>query len=427
MDVNKEATAEEQIASVNVVSSSELTEQAKEGRDLVKLQQEIQDSVDRVEAIKNVLGETTPKDVTTVFGNIVDRQLERVGIRTFGKVGDEEVTGLESLGFGLTPKRYLELRIDACESFLSTWRSWGKKTIQNFFSTVSDQLIMMREGHQSLADRAQKVLDKAKAKDTVFVVGDLDIGRYRSNLDLNGRIPTDLPTQIDRLTSTTRAVTMNFYRANQANANELLSYFGGFLGKNEAEAMERLLMFPQAISKYQFKEAMFSIRELSDAQVVTRGSVELIGNVRFLNTVLLNRSPVSDLAELRKWVDGYCKMERIYLSKVESDKHSDGKMKAFDRKTIESVVKSVQSILRDSEQLYKEGDKYLITGVDYMDMIGQLKDTTWDNALREDVLSLFSDVTINRNNEQIQLRSSVIGYLTIVLNAILSVCEMSME
>ncbi|UPT53858.1 hypothetical protein [Vibrio phage phiKT1019] len=413
-----------ELAALSVVSSSELTEQAKEGRDLVKLQDEITNSIDRVQAVKTVLGETEPKDVTQLFGNLMDRQLARVGVRSFGDA--DEVAGVESLGLGLTPKRYLETRIAACESFLTEFMDWSRTITKRFYNEVLEQLVLMKDGHETLSKRAKLLQTMMKDSNTSFVTGEITLGGANRVLLLNNKVPEDLQTQITRFVATTRAITSNFYRANQANTNEMISYFGGFAGLDEAAAIDRLLRLPRALSKYQFKEAMFNIREQSNDIYQTRGSVKLLGDRQYINTFLVDRSERKDLDGVKNWIELYRKHERIKLE-IEHRQNGEITLKAFDAQQIDKAIRSVFSTLQDVEGLFKEGDRYLIDGAEYKKMLAMLSDVDWSNNTKAQVGDAFIALILARNNEQVIMRSDVVKYTTLVMNAILNVCESSME
>ncbi|QCW23247.1 virion structural protein [Vibrio phage USC-1] len=413
-----------ELAALSVVSSTELAEQAKEGRDLVKLQEDINNSIDRVEAVKTVLGQTEPKDVTQLFGNIVDRQLERVGIRSFGD--SEEVAGVESLGHQLTPKRYLETRIAACESFLTEFMDWSRSIAKRFYDEVLEQLVLMKDGHDTLTKRAKLLQGKLNDKNTQLLKEELTMSGTNRVLLLNNKVPEDIHAQILRFVATTRAITSNFYRVNQANTNEIISYFGGFSGLNEEQAIERLLKLPRALSKYQFKEAMFNIREQSNDIYQTRASVTLLGDRRYINTFLVKRDECRDLTQLKEWVELYRKNERIKLEMIERPS-SDVILPSFDKDQIDRAIRNVHSTLRDVEGLFKEGDRYLVDGAEYKKMLAMLSDVTWSESTKTAVGDAYIALVLARNNEQVRMRSDVVKYTTLVMNAILNVCEASME
>lgn len=419
-----EDNLDHEMAAVSLASSDALMEQAKEGRDLVKLQTEIHDSIDRVEAVKKALGEVQPKDVTQLFGTIVDRQLDRVGIRSFGD--ENEVAGLESLGLGLTPARYLETRIDACESFISDFADWSKRVTKRFFSDILEQLASLREDHDSLSSNAKILQDRAKDDNTLFGRNEFTLGPGSRVLLMNGKLPSDLVAQLTRFVATTRAITTNFYRINQANTNEIISYFGGFAGASQEEAQERLLMLPGSLSRYQFKEAMFAIREESNDVYETRGSVELLGDRRYVNSFLKDRSKRDNYEALQQWLELYRKHERIQLKK---GKFQDGDitMKGLSRAETEKALKCVFSTLADVEALFKQGDRYLIDGQEYKKMLAMLNNSEWDEPLKVEIGNAFTTLILTRNNEQVQVRADMVKYTTLVMSAMLLVCESSME
>lgn len=417
-DVNNE------LAALSVVSSSELTEQAREGRDLVKLQDEITNAIDRVEAVKTVLGETEPKDVTQLFGNIMDRQLERVGVRSFGD--KDEVAGVESLGLGLTPKRYLETRIAACESFLTEFMDWSRNITKRFYNEVLEQLVLMKDGHDTLTKRAKLLQALMNDRNTVFKEGEITLGGANRVLLLNNKVPEDLQNQITRFVATTRAITSNFYRANQANTNEMISYFGGFAGLDEEAAIKRLLMLPGTLSKYQFKEAMFNIREQSNDIYQTRGSVKLLGDRQYINTFLVDRKERIDLEGVKSWIELYRKHETIKLE-VQTRQDGEVTLPAFDQAQTDKAIRSVFSTLKDVEGLFKEGDRYLVDGNEYKKMLAMLSDVSWSESVKASIGDAFIALILARNNEQVRMRSDVVKYTTLVMNAILNVCEQSME
>ncbi|QGZ14407.1 hypothetical protein [Photobacterium phage PDCC-1] len=417
-DVNNE------LAALSVVSSSELAEQAREGRDLVKLQDEITNAIDRVEAVKTVLGETEPKDVTQLFGNVIDRQLERVGVRSFGD--KDEVAGVESLGLGLTPSRYLETRIAACESFLTEFMDWSRNITKRFYNEVLEQLVLMKDGHDTLTKRAKLLQTLMNDNKTVFKEGDITLGGANRVLLLNNKVPEDLQNQITRFVATTRAITSNFYRANQANTNEMISYFGGFAGLDEEAAIKRLLKLPGALSKYQFKEAMFNIREQSNDVYQTRGSVKLLGDRQYINTFLVDRKVRIDLEGVKSWIELYRKHESVKLE-IQTRQDGDVTLPAFDQAQTDKAIRSVFSTLKDVEGLFKEGDRYLVDGNEYKKMLAMLSDVTWSESVKASVGDAFIALILTRNNEQVRMRSDVVKYTTLVMNAILNVCEQSME
>lgn len=417
-----ETSLNEEMASINVVTSPELAEQATEGRDLVRLQEDIQQSMDRVAAVKEVLTNTEPKDVTLLFGNIIDRQLERVGVRSF-----QEVDGLESLGRGMTPRQYLDSRIAGCESFLTEFADWTKNITKSFLSDIVERLASIRQDHDSLVKKSNALIEICKNQDTVFPKEHLKLGMANRVLLINGKMPTDLVAQITRFAATTRAITTNFYRMNQANTNEIISYFGGFVGKSEEEARQRLLMMPKALSKYQFKEAMFPVKEETDNVHSTRASVELMGDRRYFNSVLVHREALNGLNELSDWLELYRKYEVIELRKGERVEEEQLELTGLDRSSVEKSLKLISGTLRDMETLFKEGDRYLVNGDEYRKLLAVVKDGEWDGDLKADIINSFTSLIMTRNSEQVKMRSDVVRYSTLVLMAVMNVCDASME
>lgn len=417
-----ETNVSDELASINVVTSTELAEQANEGRDLVRLQEDIQQSMDRVAAVKDVLSNTEPKDVTVLFGNVIDRQLERVGVRSF-----KEVDGLENLGRAMTPRQYLDSRIAGCESFLSEFADWSKNVTRSFLSDIVERLASLREDHDSLAKKAEALTVIVKNPNTVFPQDHLELGMANRVLLINGQMPTDLVAQVNRFTATTRAITTNFYRLNQANCNEIISYFGGFIGKSEEEARSRLLHLPKALSKYQFKEAMFPVKEETDQVHTTRASVELMGDRRYFNSVLVNREPFQDVSGLSDWLELYRKYETIELRKGSRPEQEDLKLTGLDRQSVEKALRMISSTLRDVETLFKEGDRYLVNGDEYRKMLAVVKDGEWDAELKADIINAFTSLIMTRNSEQVKMRSDVVRYSTLVMMAVMNVCDASME
>ncbi|UVD32087.1 hypothetical protein [Vibrio phage phiKT1028] len=420
-----ETNVNDELASINVVTSPELAEQANEGRDLVRLQEDIQQSIDRVAAVKEVLGEAQPKDVNQLFGNIVDRQLERVGVRSFGD--DPSVSGLENLGYGMTPQQYLDSRLAGCESFLSEFADWSKNVTRSFFSDIIERLASLREDHDSLAKKADALTVIVNDRETVFPKDLLSLGAANRVLLMNGSIPADLVAQVNRFTATTRAITTNFYRLNQANSNEIISFFGGFVGLSEDDARNRLLMAPKALSKYQFKEAMFQVKEESNNVYQTRGSVELLGGRRYYNSFLLNRDPLPDFNSLSEWLEIYRKHECVELRKGDHANEGELQVKGLDREAVSKALKMIKGTLRDVETLFKEGDRYLVNGDEYRKLLAVVKDGEWGDEVKAEIINSFTSLIMTRNSEQVKMRSDVVRYSTLVMMAVMNVCDASME
>lgn len=413
---------EMELATLNIANSKELMDQAKNADGQVKLQEKISESVNKLGAIKEVLEQTSPDQVTETFGNIFDRQLAKIGVTDFG-----QVDGLESLGYTLSPKDYLSSRIAGIEGFLDRLNDWGKRTINDFFDAVTDKMVIVKEGNRSLERRVNKVIAETGRVNPKVGAKTIQVGRYARLLSKDGKIPVNLNEELLRVSRTVTAITTNYYRTNQANTNELISFFGKFNGLSEPDSVKRLLTLPSAVSRYEFREAMQPIPALSDNVKQTKGSVTMLGGRRFFNSFLINRQTAGDLSKLQDWITDYKANEQVRLGVVENSYDEEAVFASLGQKDILAITKTLRSILAEMQKLYDTGDTYLVGKKEYMDMIVQIKDNDWCRAFGEEVLNTFTELVLSRNNEQIQLRTDVTGYLTLLMNAVLSICELSLE
>lgn len=413
----------ESMAAISVVKSTEVVESANNDSDLLKMQDKLSDAMHDALNVKAVMGSLEPKDVTLDTAGLIDQNIRNLGIKSV------EVAGLEELGYGLKPDKYLSMRISGCEGFLSDSLRAGKTIFANITANVSDRYVALRESFQSLEARSKVLGDEIRDFPKVKT-GDISVpySHWRL-LTINGRWYPNVAFELRRASAALSGITKNFYRHNQESVNEVISLFSSLSSLSQEAAIERLLGLPGAISRARFSDATFPDREKTDKETRVSKSVIIYGNGMFEHSTLINRDPLANFEELNAWLRNYETNEYVKFERTKAPT-LEGKLQpvpAYKLDQIKDVAKLIPKVLNDNEQSFKEGDIYSLRFGEYQDVMNSIDAADWDNDFKNRVHSIFNKLVVKLSSEQLSIRVSVSNYLTLVLNAVISTCESSLD
>lgn len=418
-----------QMAAINVVSSTELVEKVSDSHDLARLQNKLNESRNRAETVRSLLVNTQPHELTVEAANYIDNQLSSIGAL---QVDGNTVQGVESLGYTLMPRQYLETRLAGCEGFLS---SWGAKTsfiAKQIAASFKDAWILLRESNDSLMSRLD-TLDKDVQQAGNFAEGtsEILIGFRLYNLfQINHEVKEDWVNQLTKVSKTINGLSSNYYVMSKNNLNTTLSYFGGFPKLDEAKATERYLMLPASIPSVRFKECTIADRTWPQKGVAAFRSVEMMGGRFFMDTRTLDRDLSPKIPEdVNQYLTGYLENDRTFFNNKPEKEYNDLKetVKTLGSDQIKQIVKLTRTILKEWEKVYIDGEKHKLVDKDYEGIMKELLDAEWNDDLRYYVFNAFNSLVTKNQQELIELRAKVNTYLVFLINGIIELCYTSIE
>lgn len=418
-----------QLASINIVTSSELVEKMGSTHDLARLQQSLNDSRNRVENVRSLLVNTQPHELTLEAADFIDGQLSAVGAL---QVDGTTIQGVESLGLTLMPKQYLATRIQGCESFLS---GWGAKTAfiaKQVATAFKDAWVLLRESNDSLQARLDELeKDVQAAGDFPAGTSEILLGFRLYNLfQVNHEVKQDWTTQLNKVSKTINGLSSNYYVASKTHLNSTMSYFGGFTNLDEEKAKERLLMLPASIPSVRFKECTIPVRDFQTKGVGAFRSVEMMGGRFFMDTRILDRNLKPQTPEdVHSYVQTYLENDRTFLNPKPEKEFNDLKetVKTLGSDEIKSLVKVARTILKDWEKVYIDGEKHKLVDRDYEGTMKELLDADWEDDVRYYVTNSFNSIVNKNQQELIELRARVNAYLVFLINGLVELCYSSIE
>ncbi|EBV8434216.1 hypothetical protein AVA65_08195 [Salmonella enterica subsp. enterica serovar Minnesota] len=418
-----------QLAAINVVASTELVEKVGSTYELGRLQSQLNDSRNRVESVKSLLVNTQPHELTVEAANFIDNQLNAVGAL---QVDGTTVQGVESLGYTLMPKQYIESRLQGCEGFLSGWGAKSAFIAKQIAAAFKDAWILLRESNDSLLSRLDE-LEKDVLAAGEFPAGTSDIllGFRLFNLfQINHEVKEDWIAQLTKVSKTINGLSSNYYVSSKNHLNTTMSYFGGFTSLDEQKAAERYLMLPVSIPSVRFKECTIQDRTWPQKGIAAFRSVELMGGRFFLDTRTINRNLEPKIPEeVNEYLHQYLENDRTFFNGKPDKEYNDVKetVKTLGSDQIKQIVKLARTTLKDWEKVYVDGEKHKLVDRDYEGIMKELFDADWNDDLRHYVTNAFNSVVTKNQQELIEVRAKVNNYLVFLINGITELCYTSIQ
>lgn len=432
-EYREEVAAE--MAALSVVKSEELVALTNDATALSRLQDDLNESKDRVQTVKEILVTTPDHELTTALATTLDRQLERsvVEIPPTNDLG--EVEGVESLGVTLMPSRYRSSRISGCENFLSDFFKASREVTTRIGSNFKDSYILFTESQDSL----EKALNALEAK--------IDAApNYDENLDrillgsrlfnlfkINGQVDENWVANISKLTRTISGLTNNYYLNNKNTLNTALSYFGGFQNISEngdSVAMERLSMLPTSIPSERFKECTYPNKTVVINNGNAKQSVELMGGAYFVD--VRNSKPkhkLEDVSEVESYLSQYTDVDGTYFEKSAENifPKFGNEIKSFSKPQTKLIIKHLRELLKEWRKIFDNSERYKLVESDYVEISKGIYESDLSDKMKETVHHAFATVVRKNQMELLQIRSSVNAYLVLLVKGLIELSETSLK
>lgn len=415
------------LAEISIAAAWTLIDELKKQDEMMSLFNHIEESKTRAEGVKSLL-ETTPTfAVTKTFGTVMDKQLKNIGVMD---TIPSDVEGVEALGFTLSPQAYLTTRIAGCESFITKAAKQTAALLTMMGESVRNRYVLLMESNASLKKRLTAL------EREINVLPPMKEGakkiEVKSNASLfvvNGTIRPDWGTQFEKVEKTIKALIHNYYKSNQWTVNDLLSYFGGFSDLSEEDAFKRFKTLPTALKGLRFDECIYPNRNDSTPDVRVRNSVELMGGYVFTNaTITKTPKDMRSIGEIKEWIHFYITAEHVKFERLPKPQFEEPPViPSFSTAQIKTGIKITQRILTETESIFSAGDKYNVLGTDYTDIAEMLDNSDWSPELKGAIILAFDELAMKYNKELLAVRSSVVEYLTLLINAYIKLVLVSIE
>ena len=427
---NEKLAAE--MAAINVVTSAELVASAAGTGDLNRYQNELDNSKDRVQSVKDTLQALKAYEVTPSLAQTMDAQLERSDVDIPAVEGAGSVEGVEALGYSLMPKDYLFTRLVGCESFMEDFFRKSRQIIAQMSIGFREAYILVTQSQDSLeasVDLLENSLNTTPPfeKDREKIL----LGNRLFNLfKVNGKVSENWNEDLSKLSRSLSGLSQNYYLNNRNNLNATLSYFGGFAGKTQVEAEERFLMLGTSIPSERFKECTYPCPQHSTGVATAKQSVELMGGAYFVD---IRQNDAGRQTKSVGAVEDY--VERV----VERDKTMfdnsapmvypklDLEITSLSSQQIKAVIKLLREVLKEWRKVFDGGEKYKLSSADADDITKGFFEADISEELKHQLLVAFSMLVRRNQMELLNIRVAVNTYLVLIVAGLVELCHTSIK
>jgi hypothetical protein len=431
-DLNEQMQLAAEMAAISAVKSHEIVSMAKTTSDLDNFQNKLGESKDRVMMVKDVLSSTAPHEVTPELAVAMDNALIRSDVEIPAADGLDSVEGAEALGRTLMPKDYLMTRLTGCENFLGDFYKKSREVSSRVSSAFKEGYILFTQSQDTL-EEAVSILEKSINESPSFAEGreKIILGARLFNLfKVNGKITEDWTGDLAKLSRTITGLSNNYYLNSKNNLNSTLSYFGGFEGMNQEQALARFLHLPPSIPSERFKECTFGNKTHSTNSVTAKQSVELMGGAYFLDCrqTSPNRNTQSvDAVQdyVQKYVDmdytGFENSAEFIYPKLGNE------VMSLSSQQIKAVAQHLRAVIKEWRKVFDGGERFKLGESDYADITRGIYESTMDDELKDAVLTAFSAVVRKNQFELLNIRAAVNTYLTLIINGLIELSHDSIK
>ena len=427
---NEKLAAE--MAAINVVTSAELVASAAGTGDLNRYQNELDNSKDRVQSVKDTLQALKAYEVTPSLAQTMDAQLERSNVDIPAVDGVGSVEGVETLGYSLMPKDYLFTRLVGCESFMEDFFRKSRQIMSQMGIGFREAYILFTQSQDSL-EASVDLLENSLSSSPPFEKDreKILLGNRLFNLfKVNGKVSENWNEDLSKLSRSLSGLSQNYYLNNRNSLNATLSYFGGFAGKSQAEAEERFLLLGTSIPSERFKECTYPCPQHSTAAATAKQSVELMGGAYFVdirqnNPEKKNTSigAVEDFVERFVSIDmtGFDNTAPLVYPKLDLD------IKSLSSQQIKAVIKLLRDVLKDWRKVFDGGEKFKLGESDYTDITKGFFESDISDELKDKLLTTFSALVRKNQMELLNIRIAVNSYLVLIIAGLVELCHTSIK
>lgn len=427
---NEKLAAE--MAAINVVTSAELVASATETGDLSRYQNELDNSRDRVQSVKDTLQALKAHEVSPTLAQVMDAQLARSEVEIPPADGMSAVEGSEALGFTLMPKDYLFTRLVGCESFMEDFFKKSRSIVSQMGISFKEAYILFTQSQDSLAGSVDLLENSINSsppfeKDREKIL----LGNRLFNLfKVNGKVSENWNEDLTKLSRSLSGLSQNYYLNNRNSLNSTLAFFGGFAGLNQAEAEERFALLGVSIPSERFKECTYPCPQHSVPGVTAKQSVELMGGAYFVDIRQNdNGRNNKSLGASEDFVQRYIDIDKTFFDNSAPLMYSklDLEIVSLSSQQIKAVVKMLRDVLKEWNKVFEGGEKFKLSGADCDDITKGFFESDISEELKHKLLVAFSAIVRKNQMELLNIRVAVNSYLVLIIAGLIELCHTSIK
>jgi hypothetical protein len=427
---NEKLAAE--MAAINVVTSAEIVASAANSGDLNRYQNELDNSKDRVQSVKDTLQALKAHEVTPSLAEVMDAQLERSEVEIPPVEGVDSVEGFEALGRSLMPKDYLLTRLVGCESFMEDFFKKSRQIISQMGTGFKEAYILFTQSQDSL-EASVDLLENSISTSPPFEKDreKILLGNRLFNLfKVNGKVSENWVEDLSKLSRSLSGLSQNYYLNNRNSLNATLSYFGGFAGKSQAEAEERFMLLGVSIPSERFKECTYPCPQHSVAAATAKQSVELMGGAYFVDIRQNNSGRATkSIGEVEDFVTRFLDIDTTGFDNSAPMIYPklDLEIKSLSSQQIKAVIKLLRDVLKEWRKVFDGGEKFKLGESDYSDITKGFFESDISDELKDKLLTTFSALVRKNQMELLNIRVAVNSYLVLIIAGLVELCHTSIK
>lgn len=427
---NEQLAAE--MASISVVHSEALVESTKSTAELNRYQNELDNSKDRVQSVKETLVALKDYEVTPNIVEILDNSLARSEVEIQPADGLSAVEGFESLGLTLMPKDFLFTRLMGVEGFLDSYFAKSRQIATQVSTGFKEAFILFTQTQETL-EKAIDLLENSVNTSPPFDKNaeSLLLGSRLFNLfKVNGKISENWVGDLDKLLRTVAGLSNNYYLNSRNNLNSIMSFFGGFSNLDQVSAEERFKLLGTSIPSERFKECTYPNSTYSVPGATAKQSVELMGGAYFFDVRQDNPKRVAkSLMDVDDFIERYIAIDRTGFDNNAPKFYPDLdlEVKALTLPQIKAVIRLLRDVHKEWRKVYEGGEKYKLSDADYIDITKSFYTAPVDDAMKDKLLSSFSALVRKNQLELLAIRAAVNNYLVLINTGMVELCHTSIK
>ena len=329
------------------------------------------------------------------------------------------------------PSQFIFTRLVGCENFLGDFIKKSREVILRSNIAFKEAYIVFTQNQESLTEAVDALERGLEASGSFDNKETLLLGSRLFNLfKINGKVSEDWTGDVSKLSRTIAALSGNYYLNSKNAMNATMSYFGGFAGNTQEEGLSRFLLLPVSIPSERFKECTYPNKEFTTARITAKQSVELMGGAYFLDARQTKPAYKADSADdvdnyLRLYLEeeytGFQNSSEIIFPKLGNE------VKSLTSGQCKAIAKHLHELLKEWRKAFDNGDKYKLADSDYNDITKGIYESEMSDELKDQVLTAFSAVVRKNQMELLTLRASVTNYLTLIINGLIELSNLSVK
>lgn len=421
-----------EMASISVAHSQTIVENATSSADLNRYQNELDNSNDRVQSVKDTLEALQEYEVTPGLVNILDASLARSEVSIPPVDGMSAVVGAEALGITLMPKDYIFTRLAGIEGFIDDFFNKSRLITAQLSIGFKETYILFTQSQDSLL-RAIDLLDNSISTSPPFnkEPENILLGNRLFNLfKVHGKISERWIDDLEKLNRTITGLSNNYYLNNRNNLNSVLSFFGGFSTLDQVAAEQLFKTLPTAVPSERFKECTYPNKVHSVTGATAKQSVELMGGAYFYDVRQDNpKRTCKAVGDVEDFVQLYVDIDRTAFDNTAPVQlnEEDVEVASLSASQIKAIIKQLREVHKNWRKVYEGGDRFKLTESDYTDITKSFYEANFDDRFKNILLSTFSALVRKNQMELLGIRAAVNTYLVLINSGLVELCHTSIK